>query len=257
MTPVYNVLIVEDELPAQANLKRALERRFESLRVIGLQSSVRGTLEWLRDKANHADIIFMDVELSDGMCFDIFEQVKTNAQIIITTAYDTYALKAFQIHSIDYLLKPIDPDELKAAVERCRQMRPAPILDAELLRRALIPEEQPAYKSRFVIRLGDRIVLLRTEDIAYFYAEDKSTYAVTKENKRYILDLTLDATQEAVDPRRFFRVSRSQIVAIDAIENISKHLNNRLKISLLPKPEFDTFVSRFRITDFMEWLEGK
>ncbi len=251
------VLIVEDEPLAQNNLRNLTMKLFDDLEIVGMLSSVKGAVQWLQNPDNKLDILFLDVELSDGMCFDIFEQVKTNAQIIITTAYDTYALKAFQIHSIDYLLKPIDPDELKAAVERCRQMRPAPILDAELLRRALIPEEQPAYKSRFVIRLGDRIVLLRTEDIAYFYAEDKSTYAVTKENKRYILDLTLDATQEAVDPRRFFRVSRSQIVAIDAIENISKHLNNRLKISLLPKPEFDTFVSRFRITDFMEWLEGK
>lgn len=251
------VLIVEDEPLAQNNLRNLTMKLFDDLEIVGMLSSVKGAVQWLQNPDNKLDILFLDVELSDGMCFDIFEQVKTNAQIIITTAYDTYALKAFQIHSIDYLLKPIDPDELKAAVERCRQMRPAPILDAELLRRALIPEEQPAYKSRFVIRLGDRIVLLRTEDIAYFYAEDKSTYAVTKENKRYILDLTLDATQEAVDPRRFFRVSRSQIVAIDAIENISKHLNNRLKISLLPKPEFETFVSRFRITDFMEWLEGK
>lgn len=251
------VLIVEDEPLAQNNLRNLTMKLFDDLEIVGMLSSVKGAVQWLQNPDNKLDILFLDVELSDGMCFDIFEQVKTNAQIIITTAYDTYALKAFQIHSIDYLLKPIDPDELKAAVERCRQMRPAPILDAELLRRALIPEEQPAYKSRFVIRLGDRIVLLRTEDIAYFYAEDKSTYAVTKENKRYILDLTLDATHEAVDPRRFFRVSRSQIVAIDAIENISKHLNNRLKISLLPKPEFETFVSRFRITDFMEWLEGK
>lgn len=251
------VLIVEDEPLAQNNLRNLTMKLFDDLEIVGMLSSVKGAVQWLQNPGNKLDILFLDVELSDGMCFDIFEQVKTNAQIIITTAYDTYALKAFQIHSIDYLLKPIDPDELKRAVDRCRQMRPAPMIDAELLRRALIPEEQPAYKSRFVIRLGDRIVLLRTEEIAYFYAEDKSTYAVTKENKRYILDLTLDATQEAVDPRRFFRVSRSQIVAIDAIENISKHLNNRLKISLLPKPEFETFVSRFRITDFMEWLEGK
>ena len=116
MTPVYNVLIVEDELPAQANLKRALERRFESLRVIGLQSSVRGTLEWLRDKANHADIIFMDVELSDGMCFDIFTETEVRAKVVITTAYDNYAVRAFRINSIDYLLKPIDPEELAGAV---------------------------------------------------------------------------------------------------------------------------------------------
>lgn len=251
------VLIVEDEPLAQNNLRNLTMKLFDDLEIVGMISSVKGAVQWLQNPENELDILFLDVELSDGMCFDIFEQVKTNAQIIITTAYDTYALKAFQIHSIDYLLKPIDPEELKEAVERCRKLRPSPTIDAELLRKALLSENKPSYKSRFVIRLGDRIVLLHTEDIAYFYAEDKSTYAVTKEGKRYILDMTLDAAQEAVDPRRFFRISRSQIVAIDAIENISKHLNNRLKISLNPKPEFETFVSRFRITDFMEWLEGK
>ncbi len=251
------VLIVEDEPLAQNNLRNLTMKLFDDLEIVGMLSSVKGAVQWLKNPENKLDLLFLDVELSDGMCFDIFEEVQTNAQIIITTAYDTYALKAFQIHSIDYLLKPIDPDELKAAVERCRKLRSQPPIDAEMLRKILSSEEKPTYKSRFVIRLGDRIVLLNTEEIAYFYAEDKSTYAVTKENKRYILDLTLDSVQEAVDPRRFFRVSRSQIVAIDAIENISKHLNNRLKIGLLPKPEFETFVSRFRITDFMNWLEGK
>ncbi|MBQ5653692.1 MAG: response regulator [Alistipes sp.] len=116
MTPSYNVLIIEDELPAQANLRRALEKRFEDLRIVGLQSSVRGTVEWLQNPDNQADIIFMDVELSDGMCFDIFEQVEVKAKVVITTAFDNYAVRAFRTGSIDYLLKPINPDELTAAV---------------------------------------------------------------------------------------------------------------------------------------------
>lgn len=250
-------LIVEDELLARNNLRNLIMKLFDDIEIAGTLSSVKETIEWLSDPSHRTDVIFLDVELSDGMCFDIFEQVRTDAKIIITTAYDNYALQAFRISSIDYLLKPIDPDDLCAAVARCRtQKSPIGGLDVESLRKAL-SAESPAYKSRFVIRLGDRIVLLKVDDIAYFHAEDKSTYAVTFDGKRLILDMTLDAAQEAVDPRRFFRVSRSQIVSINAIETISKHLNNRLKINIRPKPDFEIFVSRFRIPDFLEWLEGK
>lgn len=251
-------LIIEDEQLAQTNLRNMIMKQFDDLEIVGQIASVKGAIQWLQNPNNRVDIIFLDVELSDGMCFDIFEQVSTDAKIIITTAYDTYALKAFRINSIDYLLKPIDPDELRDAVMRCRRsMEHRPVFDVERLRSALIGERQGTYKSRFVIRIGDRILLLNTEDIAYVYAEDKSTCAVTREGKRHILDMTLDAVQEAVDPARFFRISRSQIVAIDAIESISKHLNNRLKINLQPKPSFEAFVSRFRIADFLEWIEGK
>ena len=252
-------LIVEDELLARNNLRNIIMKQFDDIEIVGMLSSVKGTIEWLLDPEHRTDIILLDVELSDGMCFDFFEQVQTRAKIIVTTAYDNYAIQAFKISSIDYLLKPIDPDELRTAIARCRKQLEgeAPTLNAECLRKALTGGNRPVYKSRFVIRLGDRIVLLKVDDVAYFHAEDKSTYAVTFDGKRYILDMTLDAAQESVDPHRFFRVSRSQIVSVNAIENISKHLNNRLKINIHPKPDFEIFVSRFRIPDFLEWLEGK
>lgn len=255
----YNVLIVEDEIPAQANLQRALER-FPDLRVIGVRSSVAGTVEWLRDPDNRADIVFMDVELSDGMCFDIFAQTEVRGKVVITTAYDNYAVKAFRVNSIDYLLKPVDPEELRAAVERCRtalESTPAlPAFDLESLRSALAGEQHD-YKKRFVVKLGDRLTVIDTSQVAYFYAEDKSTYLVTAENRRYILDTSLDTVSEQVDPARFFRISRNCTVAIDAIAGISKHLSNRLKVTLEPRPDFEVFVSRSRTTDFMVWLEGK
>lgn len=253
------VLIVEDEQLAQTNLRNMIRKQFADLEIVGMLSSVKSCVQWLSNPENRADIIFLDVELSDGMCFDIFESIKTDAKIIITTAYDTYAIKAFRINCIDYLLKPIDPVELLDAVTRCRKaLAPNPEFDVEALRKALGRERTGAsFKSRFIIRIGDRILILKTDEIAYFYAEDKSTYAVTTEGKRHILDLTLDAVQEAVDPARFFRISRSQIVSVDSIESISRHLNNRLKINLVPKPSFDAFVSRFRINDFLEWIEGK
>ncbi|MCM1152006.1 MAG: LytTR family DNA-binding domain-containing protein [Alistipes sp.] len=258
---IYNVLIVEDEIPAQTNLRRVIEKHFDDLRIVGVQSSVVGTVAWLRDPANRPDIIFMDVQLSDGMCFDIFTQTEVAGKVVITTAYDDYAIRAFRINSVDYLLKPIVPEDLQAAVERCRKAlekeHPAPAPDAELLRSLLAGGPGREYKKRFVVRLGDKITVVNTEQIAYFYAEDKYTYLVTTDGRRMILDTSLDAASEQVDPRRFFRLSRNCTVAIDAIAGISKHLSNRLKVSLEPRPDFEVFVSRSRTSDFMDWLEDK
>lgn len=265
MTPRYNVLIVEDELPAQANLRRALERRFDDLQIVGLQSSVRGTLEWLNNPANRADIIFMDVELSDGMCFDIFSQYNVQAKVVITTAFDNYAVRAFRVNSIDYLLKPIDPEELAGAVERCRNALKAeraatdttPAIDIEALKSALTGGGEATYRKRFVVRFGDRLSVIETSQVAYFYAEDKSTHLVTSEGRRYILDQSLDQLSEEISPADFFRISRNCTVSVRAIAGISKHPSNRLKVNLMPKPDFEVFVSRSRTTDFMTWLEGK
>lgn len=256
----YNVLIVEDEIPAQTNLRRIIEKHFGDLRIAGIQSSVVGTVEWLRDPANRPDIIFMDVQLSDGMCFDIFARTEVHGKVVITTAYDDYAIKAFRVNSVDYLLKPIVPEDLQAAVERCRRAleseRPAAVPDAELLRSVLARTERE-YKKRFVVRVGDKITVVGTERIAYFYAEEKYTYLVTDDGRRLILDASLDAASEQVDPRRFFRLSRNCTASIGAIAGISRHLSNRLKVALEPKPDFEVFVSRSRTADFMNWLEDK
>ena len=256
----YDVLIVEDEIPAQNNLRRAIEKEFDDLRVVGVQSSVVGAVAWLRDPEHRPDIIFMDVQLSDGMCFDIFTQTEVGGKVVITTAYDDYAIRAFRVNSVDYLLKPIVPEELQAAVARCRRAldaeQPAPAPDAELLRSLLTGGERE-YKRRFVVRLGDKITVVNTEQIAYFYAEEKYTYLVTTDGRRLILDTSLDAASEQVDPRRFFRLSRNCTASIEAIAGISKHLSNRLKVALEPRPDFEVFVSRSRTSDFMDWLEDK
>lgn len=260
MKRTYNVLIVEDEIPAQTNLRRLIEKHFDDLCIIGTQSSVVGAVAWLRDPANRPDIIFMDVQLSDGMCFDIFAQTPVRAKVVITTAYDNYALRAFRINSVDYLLKPIAPDELQAAVERCRKAlaseQPAPTPDADMLRE-ILGHAGRDYKKRFAVRLGDKITVVNTDQVAYFYAEDKYTYLVTVEGRKLILDASLDAVSEQVDPRQFFRLSRNCTVSIGAIAGISKHLSNRLKVAIEPKPDFEVFVSRSRTADFMNWLEDK
>ena len=256
---IYKVLIVEDELPAQANLKRALEKNFEDLEVIGTASSVKGTVEWLSQPENHADIIFMDVELSDGMCFNIFSQIEIKSKVVITTAYDNYAIKAFRVNTIDYLLKPIDLEELKAAVGRCREalavQTEQPQLDIASLRSALTKGE-PQYKERFIIKIGDHLTVVNVNEIAYFYTENKSTFLVTRDKHNLILDNSLDSVSEQVDPKRFFRISRNCTVAIDAITDISRHITNRLKLQLNPPAESDIFVSRSKTNDFLDWLEG-
>lgn len=246
-------LIVEDEKMAREMLARTVTSTFPDIEVAGLTSSVAETLRWLRDPANHADIIFMDVELSDGDCFEILRREKVSAQVIMTTAYDSYAVKAFEAGSIDYLLKPIEPAALQRAVERCRQR--AGSTDVEALLRALGRREEPAYKQRFVVSAGERIVPINTSDIAYFYSKDKYTFLMTADGSHYIIDSSMDLLESELDPKRFFRISRGCIIALDAIRSITRQLGGRLHISAEPEPPFDLTVARARVDDFLAWLE--
>ena len=179
-----NVLIVEDEIMAQKSLTRVLTQNFPDIKIIGCTSSVKSTVAWLKDPANTVDVIFMDVELSDGECFEIFRQVNVKAKVIMTTAYDSYALKAFEAGSIDYLLKPIEPDSLKRAVARCRMSGGQ--IDAEALLKAIGngTSAKKEYKERYIVRFNDRIVPLLTSNIAYVYSEEKNNYLVTFDEQR-------------------------------------------------------------------------
>lgn len=246
-------LIVEDELMAQKSLTRALSQNFPDIEVVGYTTSVKGTVAWLKDPENIADIIFMDVELSDGICFEIFRQVEVKAKIIMTTAYDSYALKAFEAGSVDYLLKPIDSSELKRAVARCRMS--GGTIDVEALALAMGAPGKKNYKERYLVRLNDRIVPLQTTNIAYIYSEDKNNYLVTFDGQKYIVDSSLDVISEELDPEYFFRISRGCIVSMKAIGTIVKQMGGRLRIMAIPEPSFEMTVSRSRVDDFMTWLE--
>ena len=248
------VLIVEDEIMAQKSLIRVLTQHFPDMQVVGTTTSVKSTVAWMNDPANSADIIFMDVELSDGVCFEIFRQVKVNAKVIMTTAYDSYALKAFEAGSVDYLLKPIDPAALKRAIARCRMSGGQ--IDIETLAKAMGSMQEPRkeYKERYIIRFNDRIIPIRTEDIAYVYSEEKNNYLVTFGEQKYIIDSSLDVISEELNPANFFRVSRSCIVSMQAIKSIIKQAG-RLRIIANPEPSFEMTVSRSRVDDFLEWLE--
>lgn len=249
------VLIVEDEIMAQKSLTRVLTQNFPDMEIIGYTSSVKGTVEWLKTPGNVADIIFMDVELADGECFEIFRQVEIKAKVIMTTAYDSYALKAFEAGSIDYLLKPIDQSSLKRAVARCRMSGGQ--IDVESLLKAVgfQTESKKEYKERYIVRFNDRIVPLLTANIAYVYSEEKTNYLVTFDDQHYIIDSSLDVICDELNPDSFFRISRSCIVSMKAINSIIKQQGGRLRIVASPQPSFEMTVSRSRVDDFLSWLE--
>ncbi len=248
------VLIIEDEIPAQIQLERLIHTHYPEFEIIARIDSVTASVAWL--SRNQPDLIFMDVELSDGQCFEIFKQVEVKAPVIITTAYNDYAIKAFKVNSIDYLLKPIDKTEFVNAVDKSvkltRKETPEYGRLEELLAKSL-PKE---YKKRFAVKVGDHIVIVNTDEIAYFFAEEKATFIVTNTGKRYISDLSLDNLEDQLNPKDFFRLSRGCIAHISSIKTVSKYFNSRLKITLVPPLNSEILVSRIRIPEFLNWLEG-
>ena len=245
------VLIIEDEIPAQQILMKFLGRFFPDFTIVGILDSVDTAVNFLRHQT--PDLIFLDVELSDGKSFEIFRQVEITCPIIVTTAYADYALDAFRNKCIDYLLKPVDPEALKRAIDRC--IRSVENTDIGKLSRILNPGQE--YKHRFIVRMNDKILPVRTDDIAYFYSEEKNTILATADGKKYIMASTLDILSEELDPAKFFRISRSCILNMQAIESLVKHFSGRLKVIARPRPDFEMTVSRSRVEDFMLWLEGK
>ena len=233
---------------------RLLAQHYPDMDVVGTASSVNSAVAWLKDPANSVDVIFMDVELADGICFEIFRQVDVKAKVIMTTAYDSYALKAFEAGSIDYLLKPVDADALQRAVARVRKSESN--IDVEALMKLMEAKAAPKkeYKERYIIRINDRIVPLNTSEIAYVYSEEKNNYLVTFDEQRFIIDSSLDVINEDLNPENFFRISRSCIVSMKAIRSIIKQ-TGRLRITATPESPFEMTVSRSRVDDFLEWLE--
>ena len=242
------IFIIEDEIPAQINLENALKANFPNVEVIGKVTSVVNAVNWFQNVQNHADIVFMDVELSDGTCFDIFKQVKIHTHIVITTAYDNHAIKAFKVNCTDYILKPIDPVELVAAVKKCQHHEKGEIADKKA--------QDAQYKQRFVAKIGDNIIINNLEDIAYFISQEKTSYLVKKDGKSYIMDQSLDYIERMLNPKDFFRISRACITHISAIKSVSKHFSGRLKISLSPQNDEDIYVSRNRANDFMTFINS-
>ncbi len=252
------ILIVEDEKPAREIVKFLVSKYIENGEIIAECSSIDEAVEFLKN--NSVDLIFLDVELSDGISFDIFNDIKIDVPIIVTTAYDQYAIRAFKVGSVDYLLKPIDHKEFKLAVERAqKQMSRKDGLQVDFQEIAKILKGGRNAKERFTVKIGDKIKIVDVGDIAYFFSEDKFTFIVSRQGQRHLIDQTLDYVEQVVDNRLFFRLSRGCIIRLESIRSVVKYFNGRLKVDLTPDTIFPdgVVVSRQRVHSFMEWLEGE
>ncbi len=239
-----------------------LETNFPDIEIVGECASVSESVARLKERPDEADLIFMDVELSDGECFEIFRQVAVKPRVVMTTAYDSYAVKAFEAGSIDYLLKPIDVSVLRRAVERCRSFSTGG-QDVEKILRAISSKDSGrGYKERYLVQFNDRIVPVKADEIAFFYSEDKNNHVVTHGGAVYIVDSTMDSLITDLDPERFFRISRSCIFAKEAVESVTKLFGGRLRVTPKVKlstnlgPAPDLTVSRSRAEEFLTWLES-
>jgi DNA-binding LytR/AlgR family response regulator len=254
-TPKHmQVLIVEDEKFAREQLERQLRELDDQIEVVAKLDTVKATVAWLREHT--ADLIFLDIHLADDLSFRIFEQVEVRQPIIFTTAYDQYALRAFKVNSIDYLLKPIEPADLARALEQYRQ-RQVPLQGAteiKALLESLESTRRRAWQERFMVSRGDKILSVRTEDIAYFEGEDRYVFLHTKEGSRYIIDYRLSDLLEVLDPHRWFRLNRSFIASFDSIAKIITLSKSRLKVELEPASKRDIFISSANTRSFKEWL---
>jgi DNA-binding LytR/AlgR family response regulator len=250
---MIKTVIVEDEKPAARRLQRMLEKM--GVHVITTLHSVEDAAEWFL-KNEHPNLIFLDIQLSDGLSFEIFEHTEVNAPIIFTTAYDEYALQAFKLNSIDYLLKPLDDEELAAALEKFKKNSFASQkqMDFRALK-SLLNIAGSDYKKRFSIQVGQHLKLIDISEIVCFYSENKATYLHTNTNRSYLLDSSLDKLETEVAPQNFFRVNRKFIISIHAISDILTYSNLRLEVKLKDYNSEQIIVSRERVKDFKDWLQ--
>ena len=250
------VIIIEDEAPAAVRLSRLLQDVDPGIEVVTTLDSVEASVKWLQQQElRPAELLFMDIQLADGLSFSIFQQVKVAQPVIFTTAFDHYVLKAFKVNSIDYLLKPVDPEELRQAVGKYRRLHEAG--DSGLVDRIerLVQEMSPVrYKERLLIKRGQQLHFLKTSLMAHAHADGKLCFATDFNGHSYLLDNNLQELEGTVDPRQFYRVNRQLLVSIEAIRRVHTWLGGRLKLELLPPTEADTIVSRERVNGFKDWL---
>lgn len=254
------VLIIEDEKPAAEKIKNYLDLYDNKIQVLEVISSVEKGVQWLTEYDQAIDLIIADIQLTDGTSFDIFSQVKINYPIIFTTAYDEYAIKAFELNSIDYLLKPLSFESFFKSMDKIEKLRESLSANKQKIQIEQLTETlslfQKSYKTRFMVKVGERIRSFTTEKIALFYADGRTVYLVTNEHKEYIVDYRLEELIDIIDPAMFFRIGRSFIVNIQAIRDVVVYSNSRLKIRLNTDFDKELIVSRDKVASFKEWFSG-
>jgi len=255
-----NVLIVEDEALAVEKLRSTLHAVEPTAAVIGITASIKSTVEWLKTHPE-PDLILMDIELSDGQSFEIFRQVPVKSPVIFTTSYDEYAIKAFKVNSIDYLLKPVEEEDLKAAMQKYRDVhqphstRLATFDVSNLVKELQAQLRKKDYRDRFLVKLGQRYVTVDVLDIAYFFVDGRLYHFVTWEGKKYSIDYTMDELEKMLEPKIFFRANRGFLINLKSVAQIHTYFNGKLKLKLKPDVvKDDVVISKERAGDFKKWM---
>lgn len=249
-------IVIEDENPSARRLKRMLEKL--DVEVIAILNSVKEAIDWFQNN-EHPEIIFLDIQLNDGLSFEIFKSVEIHSAVIFTTAYDEYALQAFKLNSIDYLLKPIDEEELSAAVEKYKKHSRnsgdlTRQIDFEAIKKLLVNPVEREYKKRFTVKVGQHIKMVPLEEIECIYSENKGSYIYTTSKRNYLLECPLDALEKDLPPEEFYRVNRQFYINMAAIADIVAYSNSRLKVRLNNFNEEEIIVARERVKRFKDWL---
>ncbi|HEY0029955.1 MAG TPA: LytTR family DNA-binding domain-containing protein [Bacteroidia bacterium] len=247
-------IIIEDEKLSAEHLELLLKKIDSGIEIIATVDSVKKSLELLNSGVK-ADLLFVDVHLADGLSFEIFSKMAIDTPVIFTTAYDEYAIKAFKLNSVDYLLKPIGLEDLKAAVEKFKKLQSN--YSASIVQNIANAYQQvnKQYKNRFMVKMGDSIASVKTEEISHFISEDGLVLLATVTGKRYTIDYTLDNLESLIQPDTFFRINRKVIIHINSIQKVGSYFNSRLKLNSAALTDEDGIVSRERVNDFKKWLD--
>lgn len=254
-----NIFIVEDEELAVKKLQKTLQAIADDLVVVGTADSIEASVEWLRSNAR-PDLILMDIELADGQSFEIFNRIDVMSPVIFTTSYDEFALKAFKVNSVDYLLKPIQKDELEAAITKFKSLRHvyAGQQQDRTQITAIVKELQQTlqkeHRKRFLVKHMQKLVSVDVNNIAYFYSDERLSFFKTFDDKKYVIDYTIDEIEGMVDPDQFFRINRAFLVSVKSVDQINDYFGNRLKLGLKPVIDKEALVSREKVTEFKTWM---
>jgi DNA-binding LytR/AlgR family response regulator len=250
------ILIIEDEETAAKRLLKMVKDLLPDVEVMNDISSIAAAMEWFENN-HHPDLVLMDIHLADGSSFEIFKRIKVDCPVIFTTAFDQYALEAFKVNSIDYLLKPIKKEELQRALDKFQKLhfKSAAPIDIEKLLASI--QQKAEYKERFIIRYGEHMKTIQTSEIAYIYTENRISFAVLKEGKRYALDFNLDQLEQMLNPKQFFRINRQFIIGYNSITEMLTYSKSRVLVKLNPPAKEDTIVSTERSSAFKAWLAGE
>ena len=249
------VLIFEDEKHTAIRLKNLLAEIDDSIEIVDIISSVEEGVKWYNEN-EMPDLVFQDIILTDGDCFDIFDIVKVTAPVVFTTAFSDYAIRSFQVNSIHYIVKPYDKNDLILALEKLKNLKSTFVISEKSLLKELILKDKVTYKKRFLIKSGDNYLTINSDDIAYIISEDGLTFATLFNEKKYIIDYSIVDLSKQMDSSQFFQINRKLIINIKSVKTISSWFNSRLKVKIFPSLNSEIFVSRERVKNFKEWLDS-